>query len=163
MTTLLKKAREFALKAHAGQRYEPFDYGHHLNAVVEVLQRFGIQDERVLAAGWLHDTVEDTEITLVEIKKEFGEDVADMVDAVTDGPGTTREEKKERVYRLIPITRGALEVKLADRIANVEMSKGEFGKARKFTRYAIEHENCFKKLRGQSAEEMWKYLDSLFE
>lgn len=79
----LKKAKTFAKKAHEGQfrvSGEPF-YTHPF-AVEKILESWGM-DEDTLVAAILHDTVEDTAVTLDDIKKEFGESVAFLVDGVT--------------------------------------------------------------------------------
>ncbi len=115
----LDAVRRFAAAAHEGQRYGEHPYTFHLAEVVSCLDRFGLTDPVILAAGWLHDVVEDTDVTLAQVAALAGDEVAVIVDAVTDGEGSSRRERKARPYRLIPTVAGALEVKLADRIANV--------------------------------------------
>jgi guanosine-3',5'-bis(diphosphate) 3'-pyrophosphohydrolase len=119
---MLELARTRAEMAHLGQKYGDEPYIAHCERVVEVLRRFGFEDEHLLAAGYLHDTLEDTHLTKDRLVNEFGQRVADLVDACTDGPGRNRKARKERPFRLIPKTPGALAVKLADRITNVESS-----------------------------------------
>jgi len=116
-------ARTFAAEAHKGQQYGGKPYTDHLDAVVEVLKRFGYDDPEILMAGYLHDTLEDTHTIKDLLVNRFGLRVADLVDACTDGLGKNRKERKERPYNLIPKTPGALAVKLADRIANIENAK----------------------------------------
>jgi len=120
--TPLERARELAAFAHeaAGQKYNGQPYVVHLDAVVEVLKRFGVEDEDILVAGYLHDILEDTEASKVTLAFSFGVRAIEIVDAVTDGEGKNRRERKARPYRLIPKVPGALVVKLADRIANIE-------------------------------------------
>jgi len=160
--TLEKRAREYAVEAHRGQQYGTKPYHVHLDAVVEVLRRFGHRDLETLAAGYLHDVLEDTETEFHALSREFGEVVAALVDACTDGAGANRAERKERPYRLIPKTPGALLVKLADRIANVEASR-ESG-SRLLSMYRKEHPEFERRLRGPSAAEpMWAHLGSILE
>ena len=111
--------RDFAAKAHEGQKYAGEPYTVHLDAVVAILREFKVNDPDVIAAGFLHDVIEDTAATKEDLVEHFGQRVADLVDAVTDGEGKNRAERKERPYRLIPTVPGALTVKLADRAANI--------------------------------------------
>ena len=72
MREIEKKAKQFAYEAHKGMKRKgkdtPFTY--HLELVNKILKTL-TTDEEILAAGWLHDVVEDTPITLDELKKEF--------------------------------------------------------------------------------------------
>ena len=80
---LVRKAYAYAAAAHAGQvRLSGEPYLSHPLAVAEVLAELGF-DAHSVAAGLLHDTVEDTKVTLEEVDAEFGEQVADIVDGVT--------------------------------------------------------------------------------
>lgn len=136
----IARAREFAIKAHKKQLYGKQPYVVHLDAVVKVLIRFGVSNEDLLTAGYLHDTIEDTATTIQELESTFGNVVASLVDAVTDGFGRNRKEKKERPYKLIPTVPGALVLKLADRIANVEAAKrqGNFGLLNMYAKEQLE-------------------------
>lgn len=79
----VEKAYEFANKAHAKQkRASGQPYIVHPTQVAGTLATLGLDPDTV-AAGFLHDTVEDTPVTNDDIKKEFGEDVAFIVDGVT--------------------------------------------------------------------------------
>lgn len=68
-------------------------YLSHPLAVAEVLAELGF-DAHSVAAGLLHDTVEDTKVTLEEVDAEFGEQVADIVDGVTKISMMTFDSKK---------------------------------------------------------------------
>lgn len=79
----VEKAYEFANKAHAGQkRASGQPYIIHPTQVAGTLATLGLDPDTV-AAGFLHDTVEDTPVTNDELKEKFGEDVAFIVDGVT--------------------------------------------------------------------------------
>lgn len=65
-------ALEFAIKAHSGQQYGNQPYGVHLRHVVEVLRRFGYDNPDFIDAAYLHDVVEDTTCTIMEIESQFG-------------------------------------------------------------------------------------------
>ncbi len=80
---VLRRAFRVASEAHEGQRRasgEP--YVQHCLAVARILQDLGMPVP-VIAAGLLHDTVEDTEVTLKDIRRDFGDEVATLVDGVT--------------------------------------------------------------------------------
>ena len=79
----LEKAIEVATKAHEGQlRKTGEPYIIHPIAVMKILQEWNMDEDTVIA-GVLHDTVEDTSLTLKEIEDEFGKDVAFLVNGVT--------------------------------------------------------------------------------
>ncbi|RLD09053.1 MAG: (p)ppGpp synthetase [Chloroflexota bacterium] len=80
---LLQRALEIAEKAHKGQKRasgEP--YINHCKAVASILAEMNVPPV-VVAAGLLHDTVEDTSLDLKELKREFGKEIFDLVQAVT--------------------------------------------------------------------------------
>src|SRR3972149_6135737 len=80
---LLQRAFRFAAKAHKGQkRISGEPYINHCLAVAIILAELHVPPV-VVAAGLLHDTVEDTSVTLQDLLSEFGEDVAKLVDGVT--------------------------------------------------------------------------------
>ena len=92
---LIQKAYVFAATAHAGQtRLSGEPYLSHPLAVAYTLADMGF-DEPTVAAGLLHDTVEDTGTTIEEIDDKFGEDVADIVDGVTKISMIVFENKEE--------------------------------------------------------------------
>jgi len=114
------KAAIFAATRHAGKLYGEEPYTVHLAAVRNVLHDYGFNGDLGIA-GWLHDTIEDTATTREEIASRFGAHVADLVWAVT-GVGATRKERNHSAYTKIVRCPGAVILKLADRIANVEAS-----------------------------------------
>src|SRR3989338_1603074 len=80
---LIEKARIFAEKAHTGQkRHNGEPYFNHLLATANSLQELGMSAPTI-AAGFLHDTVEDTGVAPETIEKEFGKDVRFIVEGVT--------------------------------------------------------------------------------
>ncbi len=79
----LTKAYDFALKAHQNQKRMSGDpYLIHPVAVADILTDLKL-DSATIATGLLHDTIEDTHATYKTIKKEFGKEVADLVEGVT--------------------------------------------------------------------------------
>ena len=115
---VVKEACEFAIEAHGDQKYGEKPYYYHLRAVVSTMQAFTIWDKDLLAAGYLHDVLEDTDVTFKELSKHFNPKICEIVDACTDGLGSDRETRKARPYGLIPGVPGAVQVKIADRLAN---------------------------------------------
>ncbi|MBR3332333.1 bifunctional (p)ppGpp synthetase/guanosine-3',5'-bis(diphosphate) 3'-pyrophosphohydrolase [Candidatus Saccharibacteria bacterium] len=127
----VKRAVEMAKQAHEGQfRKTGEPYIIHPMAVKKILEEWGM-DEDTIIAGILHDTVEDTDLTLADIKNEFGESVAFLVDGVTKlstartgmrDIDTYLPETKDNFLRLM-IALGddirVLIIKLADRLHNL--------------------------------------------
>ena len=140
---LIQKAYVFAATAHAGQtRLSGEPYLSHPLAVAYTLADMGF-DEPTVAAGLLHDTVEDTGTTIEEIDDKFGEDVADIVDGVTKISMIVFENKEEaqaenirKMILAMSHDMRVLMVKLADRLHN--MSTLDFQKPHKQRRIAQE-------------------------
>ena len=112
-----------AQSAHEGQlRKSGEAYITHPVAVAEILAELGL-DAATLKAALLHDTVEDTKITLETIRHDFGNEVADLVDGVTKldkltyGPTAEAETLRKMVVAMSRDIR-VLVIKLADRLHN---------------------------------------------
>ena len=125
MTDLIERAREFATNAHQriGQRrkYTNQPYHLHLAAVAKLLEEV-VDDDEMIAAAWLHDTVEDTPATLDDIEKNFGSPVAELVEELTDiskasDGNRARRKELDRIH-LSQASVRAKTVKLADLIDN---------------------------------------------
>ena len=112
-------AKIMASTAHCGQKYGDGDFVSHPAEVVRVLRRHGVSEDAVLAAGWLHDIIEDSSVTFSFIKLQVGLRVAEAVYAVTDELGRNRHERLEKTLPKIVANPDAILVKLADRIANI--------------------------------------------
>jgi len=120
----LVAAIAFAADKHRNQRRkddEASPYINHPIALAAVLaNEAGIEDERVIVAAVLHDTIEDTETTEQELLRLFGKDVADIVMEVTDDKSLPKEERKRlQVEHAASISRRAKLVKLADKNCNL--------------------------------------------
>ena len=122
----LNKAYNFAVKAHENQKRDSGDpYSIHPIAVANILTELKL-DSATIATGLLHDTIEDTHATYETIKKEFGQEVADLVDGVTKisvfENQATSTSKAENFRKLIIATSKdirVLLVKIADRLHNM--------------------------------------------
>ena len=94
---MIHRAIDLACEAHSGQyRYSGGDYVCHPLQVACILTELGMDNEAVVAAI-LHDVVEDTSVELSEIRQQFGDDVALLVDGVTkitQMPFSTKEEQQ---------------------------------------------------------------------
>ena len=127
----IKRAVEMATKAHEGQtRRTGEPYIVHPLAVKKILEEWGMDEDTVIA-GILHDTIEDTGLTLNDIKQEFGESVAFLVDGVTK-LSTARNGMRD-IDTYLPATKDnflrlmialgddirVLIIKLADRLHNL--------------------------------------------
>jgi guanosine-3',5'-bis(diphosphate) 3'-pyrophosphohydrolase len=117
-------AMAFAARKHRDQRRkdpQASPYINHPIALADVLaNEAGVEDERVLIAAILHDTIEDTDTTTQELVREFGKDIADIVLEVSDDESLPKAERKRlQVERAPFISRRAKLVKLADKICNI--------------------------------------------
>lgn len=119
------RAYQFAKRAHSEQKRKSGEpYFNHVMATAEILQEWQM-DEETVAAGLLHDTVEDTGTPLSVINKEFGEEIAFLVDGVTKlGKIKYRgvEAKAENLRKMILALSKDLRVifiKFADRLHNM--------------------------------------------
>lgn len=118
----MSAAREFAILAHGDQLYGGHPYVQHLHDVYCTLLRFGIFTGPLLEAAWLHDVLEDTEVTETELRARFTDEIAALVVAVTNEPGGRAERAAKTYAKIRAAGPGAVWLKLADRIANVEHS-----------------------------------------
>ncbi|MBM3324070.1 MAG: bifunctional (p)ppGpp synthetase/guanosine-3',5'-bis(diphosphate) 3'-pyrophosphohydrolase [Calditrichaeota bacterium] len=126
-TSLLDRAFRFAYEAHRGHfRLSGEPYIVHVIEVARLLAEIGMDDTTV-AAGLLHDAVEDRPVTLDDLRKEFGETVAMLVDGVTKIPElkyeSTEEKQASNFHKmLLSMSRDlrVILIKFADRIHNMQ-------------------------------------------
>src|SRR6202171_4559791 len=173
--TIVKKAYDYSLKHHEGQSRawgEP--YLVHPLEVALVLAEMKM-DPVAIAAGLLHDSVEDTSVTIVDIRKEFGEQVAHIVEGVTKISKidfATREEAQAENLRkmmlaMVDDIRVVL-IKLADRLHNMRtLEHLDPERQQKIARetldiYApIAHRLGMGKIRGELEDLCFRFLDPL--
>ena len=126
-TQLLDRAIVFAVKAHAGteRRGKGFPYIVHPMEAMEIVATM-TPDQELLAAAALHDTVEDTDVTIGQIKAEFGERIASLVAAESDDvvEGVSEEaswhsRKQAAIDRLARAPHDAKMVALGDKLSNM--------------------------------------------
>ena len=137
---VVARARAFAIAAHGDQRYGEQPYVVHLGAVAELAGPYG---NAARAVAYLHDVVEDTGVTPDEVRRSFGDRVADCVAVVTDPPGDSRAGRKATSHAKLAAASGALElaliVKAADRLANLRASAAGGRGSSKLEMYRREH------------------------
>lgn len=118
------QALAFAARKHRDQRRKDrvaSPYINHPIAVATVLAVVGrVEDEDLLIAALLHDTVEDTETSLAELKEQFGPLVADLVAEVSDDKSRPKMERKRlQVLHAPQASQQAKQLKIADKICNI--------------------------------------------
>jgi guanosine-3',5'-bis(diphosphate) 3'-pyrophosphohydrolase len=123
---LIRKAYEFSAKAHSGQfRESKKPYLEHCLEVVFILAEQHL-DSATIAAGLLHDVVEDTDVTIEQVKEQFGEEIASLVDGVTkigELKFKSLEEEQVEYFRKMLLSMAkdirVIIIKLADRLHNM--------------------------------------------
>jgi GTP diphosphokinase / guanosine-3',5'-bis(diphosphate) 3'-diphosphatase len=172
---LVRKAYEYSQKNHAGQtRASGEPYLVHPLGVAQVLAEMKM-DAVAIAAGLLHDSVEDTSVTVVDIRKEFGEQVAHIVEGVTKISQidfATREEQQAENLRkmmlaMVDDIRVVL-IKLADRLHNMRtLEHLTPERQQKIAKETLEiygpiaHRLGMGKIRGELEDLGFRYLDPL--
>ncbi len=125
MDALINRARRFATQAHRRidhrRKYSAQPYEVHLKSVAQLVAAV-TADAETIAAAWLHDTVEDTEVTLDQIRERFGPGVAELVADLTDvsRPGDGNRAARKAIDRAHTARASprAKTVKLADLLDN---------------------------------------------
>ena len=126
-TELLDRAINFAVRAHAGteRRGKGFPYIVHPMEAMEIVATM-TPDQELLAAAALHDTVEDTDVTVEQLRAEFGDRIAGLVAAESDAfVGGVSEEnswharKQAAIDRLARAPHDAKMVALGDKLSNM--------------------------------------------
>jgi GTP diphosphokinase / guanosine-3',5'-bis(diphosphate) 3'-diphosphatase len=172
---LVRKAYDYSQKNHAGQlRASGEPYLVHPLGVAQVLAEMKM-DAVAIAAGLLHDSVEDTSVTIVDIRQEFGEQVAHIVEGVTKISQidfATREEQQAENLRkmmlaMVDDIRVVL-IKLADRLHNMRtLEHLTPERQQKIAKETLEiygpiaHRLGMGKIRGELEDLGFRYLDPL--
>ena len=119
---LVKSAELFAKKKHSGMKRKDgtTPYSKHLEGVVNRLKSLGVVDEELLCAGWLHDTIEDTDTSFDDLFEQFGRIVAVLVSSLSKDMSLPRK-KREQAYvtQLKEASFDAKLLKLCDISANL--------------------------------------------
>jgi GTP diphosphokinase / guanosine-3',5'-bis(diphosphate) 3'-diphosphatase len=167
---LLVKAYQFSFQAHLGQkRFSGEDYVVHCVEVAKILAELQL-DSVTVASGLIHDVVEDTAVTVDDVEREFGHEIAEIVDGLTKIgtlPAHSSQERQVENYRklLLSIAKDArvIIIKLADRLHN--MRTLEYLRPEKQRRIAQETRDLYAPLahRFGMAKMRWELEDLAFK
>jgi (p)ppGpp synthase/HD superfamily hydrolase len=121
---LVSEAAELAARRHNGMARKGRGDEPYINHLAEVANLLAAAtdgaDAELVAAGWLHDTIEDTETTRAELAEKFGERVASLVVEVTDDMTLPKSERRRlQVVDASKKSPGAKLIKIADKISNI--------------------------------------------
>lgn len=124
MDKLFIKALSFAADKHKNQRRKDEAASPYINHPISLanilINEGGVNDINILIGAILHDTIEDTETSEEELRKEFGEKIASIVMEVTDDKSLAKEERKiKQIEHSSHISNEAKHIKLADKISNL--------------------------------------------
>lgn len=167
----LEDVKRYARRKHVGQMYGDYYYDKHLHDVSHVLAEFGFSKEaypHLHKACYTHDIFEDTATSYNDVKKRFGEMVAEISYAVTDELGRNRKERAAKTHPKIKGFYEATVIKLCDRVANIRegirtdsdlknMYKKEYPEFR-LDIFDVETVEKHPKLKG-----LWNILDEIFD
>lgn len=128
---IIKDAKEYAIKKHGETKklYNGKPFFVHPEFVAKILFLM-TEDDNLICAGYLHDLIEDTDVTYEQLKEKFGEDIANLVNEVT--------EDEHKNFPNLKTDRGLM-LKCADQLANVSNAgenKDEEKKKRLFKKYS---------------------------
>jgi (p)ppGpp synthase/HD superfamily hydrolase len=163
---------EFHLRmvAHVGEKYKHLLDGNKEYYTGDVIVNPELQvslRHACTLACWGHDLIEDCRVSYNDVKDALGQEVADIVYAVTNEKGKNRKERaNDKYYEGIRNTPGAVFVKLCDRIANIQYSK--MTGSRMFEMYRKESDDFIVKMGWDDSNthpyyEMFSYMINLFE
>jgi hypothetical protein len=161
------RARVYATEAHQRinhrRKYNNEPYDVHLSAVAKLVASV-TDDAEMIAAAWLHDTVEDTQATLEDIEEAFGQPVAELVEELTDvskpGDGNRALRKAIDCRHLAQASQRAKTVKLADLIDNCkDITRHD----RRFARIYLAEMSSLMQVLQEGNEQLFKRAKKLHE
>jgi (p)ppGpp synthase/HD superfamily hydrolase len=164
---LVLLCRDYAVERHRSTNhyYDYHPYSFHLEMVVAAAEKFihliaPAHRASVIGACWAHDVIEDTRATYNDVKEALGEQVAEIVYALTNEKGRNRAERANALYYAgIRSNYWAIFVKCCDRIANMQysMSKSQHGM---IATYRKEYPHFRLMLIHPDFAEMFDYLET---
>lgn len=155
----VEKATQIAVDAHINHRRKTDDtpYVAHPLAVARILERAGF-DDAVVAAAIVHDVLEDTDVTEEELRSALGDEITDMVTAVSEDSSLGWEERKEKYAQdVAQASEGAKAVSVGDKIHNLKSL---------IDGYEVQGKNIWKKFNRGKEKKLWfenLLLSSLME
>lgn len=157
----VKKTKEFATVAHSGvyrkgldEKGEKIPYIMHPDSVAKIVHSVKKSSHiaELIAAAYLHDTVQDTEVTYTNIRKEFGDVIMNLVKELTSDQEQLKLLGKEKylINKMLTMSSWALVIKLADRLHNLsdfDMIMSGDPKRKKWAKgYATQTKNIIEQL-----------------
>jgi guanosine-3',5'-bis(diphosphate) 3'-pyrophosphohydrolase len=121
MSKLIQKATEIMIIAHGDQtrKTDGSPYNNHPQAVADILKENSFSDT-VIAAGLCHDVLEDTDYSPEKLKEELGQEVFELVSALSENESLEWEERKEKyVEQIKNSSEGAKAISICDKIHNL--------------------------------------------
>lgn len=125
---MIRKAADFATRAHEGtfRKGTQIPYIFHPMEVAQIVAMI-TDDQELIAAAYLHDVLEDTDVTAEEIEKEFGSYVLQLVLQKTEDKALSWRERKGQTIRHLPgATRDVKILALADKLSNLRASARDY-------------------------------------
>jgi (p)ppGpp synthase/HD superfamily hydrolase len=121
---LVSEAADFAARRHSGMARKGRGNEPYVNHLAEVANLLATAtdgtDAELVAAGWLHDTIEDTKTTREELAQKFSKRVAALVVEVTDDMTLPKDQRRQRQIIDAPNkSSGAKLIKIADKVSNM--------------------------------------------
>ena len=164
-TTIIEKAKKFAEQAHGSinqcRKYTGEPYIAHPENVVKIVSAVSHTDEMICAA-WLHDVVEDTPVSITEIKELFGETVSKLVVDLTEiskpCDGNRKERKKIDKEHTAKATAQAKTIKLADLIDN---SKNIIERDTEFAKVYLKEKAELLTVLTEGDNELWQTANAI--
>lgn len=170
LTVVDEVAKDYAIRRHAevNHRYDAIHtYAFHLTMVVDVAKRFiNLIPEKdradVIGGCWVHDIIEDARETFNNVKQATNEVIAEYAYRCTNEKGRTRKERaNDKYYADIKEYKHTVFIKLCDRIANASFARQSGSSMLEM--YKKENENFKTKLYDGRFQEMWNFLDKIFD
>jgi guanosine-3',5'-bis(diphosphate) 3'-pyrophosphohydrolase len=163
---LVCEAAELAARRHSGQQRKGREGEPYVNHLAEVASLLAAvtdgKDAELVAAGWLHDTIEDTDTSRDELAQRFGTRVAALVEEVTDDMTLAKSERRRlQVIEAPKKSPDAKLIKIADKISNIRARiffEPDVGQRRELADYLAWAEQVVQGCRGVNAK-----LDALFD
>lgn len=157
---IVNQARKIAMEAHGDQKYGDGLYVIHLDHVADILRGYNY---RYRVAAYLHDTLEDTELSIGELASTFTRNMAATIDLVSDPDGLTRDARKLLSHLKLRAASDhlALTVKAADRLANMRQTDRDNDLRRKimYSQEAADFESAVR--RTGLCPEIWAEIDNI--
>ena len=122
-TDIILGAKKFAQEKHKNQKRKDgvTPYSDHLEGVVNRLKNLGVTDKDVLCAAWLHDIIEDTDVTFDQINERFGREVAEIVLSLSKDQNILKKDREvQYINQLKDASFQTKIIKLCDISANLK-------------------------------------------